>query len=202
MDSFEHALDPCEPLLPPAPNPEPPFARIAEQPAKCGVRFRYECEGRISGAIPGAHSTPLRPTFPAIRIFNYAGRARVLVSCVTRSPPHRAHPHNLVGKRSCSSGVCSLVVTVTEEQPLVVFSNLGILCAKRKDIRERLKQREALQVDPFQCGFQHRAHAFKALDLQVVRLAFQVFLEAPADSGHFCVALEPLLSEPIFDKKA
>jgi hypothetical protein len=66
-----------------------PFARIVEQPAKCGVRFRYECEGRISGAIPGQNSTTLRPTFPTIKLFNYSGRAKVVVSCVTKSRSRR-----------------------------------------------------------------------------------------------------------------
>lgn len=62
-----------------------PYVRIVEQPAKCGVRFRYECEGRISGAIPGVNSTTLKPTYPTIRLFNYCGRAKVVVSCVTKS---------------------------------------------------------------------------------------------------------------------
>ena len=66
-------------------EPSGPYVRIVEQPAKCGVRFRYECEGRISGAIPGVNSSTLNPTFPTIKVFNYCGRAKVVVSCVTKS---------------------------------------------------------------------------------------------------------------------
>ncbi|CAG2119545.1 unnamed protein product, partial [Medioppia subpectinata] len=172
------------------------FARITEQPAKCGVRFRYECEGRISGAIPGQSSTTVRPTFPTIQLFNHSGRAKVVVSCVTKNHPFRAHPHNLVGKKSCKDGVCSLVFA----DGVCVFNNLGILCAKRKDIRERLRVREALRVDPFRTGFGHKSQAFKIIDLAVIRLCFQVYLESAPDV--FDVALEPLVSEPIFDKKA
>ncbi|CAG2165771.1 unnamed protein product [Oppiella nova] len=174
-----------------------PFARIVEQPAKCGVRFRYECEGRISGAIPGQNSTTLRPTFPTIKLFNYSGRAKVVVSCVTKNPPFRPHPHNLVGKKSCKDGVCQLVFC----DGICVFNNLGILCAKRKDIRERLRVREHLRCDPFRTGFGHKSQAFKIIDLAVIRLCFQVFLEGPQE-GQFDVPLDPLVSDPIFDKKA
>jgi hypothetical protein len=62
-----------------------PYVKIIEQPAKCGVRFRYECEGRISGAIPGSTATTISPTYPTIKIFNYEGRAKVIVSCITKS---------------------------------------------------------------------------------------------------------------------
>ncbi|CAG2113041.1 unnamed protein product [Medioppia subpectinata] len=110
--------------------------------------------------------------------------------------PFRAHPHNLVGKKSCKDGVCSLVFA----DGVCVFNNLGILCAKRKDIRERLRVREALRVDPFRTGFGHKSQAFKIIDLAVIRLCFQVYLESAPDV--FDVALEPLVSEPIFDKKA
>ena len=174
-----------------------PFVRIVEQPAKCGVRFRYECEGRISGAIPGQNSSTLSPTYPQIKVFNYSGRAKVIVSCVTKNPPFRAHPHNLVGKKSCKDGICSLVFN----DQICTFNNLGILCAKRKDIRERLRVREQLRVDPFHTGFAHKSQAFKVIDLAVVRLCFQVFLEGP-ESGQFLIPLEPVVSEPIYDKKA
>ncbi|XP_054157157.1 embryonic polarity protein dorsal-like [Oppia nitens] len=175
-----------------------PYVQIVEQPAKCGVRFRYECEGRISGAIPGSRSTPSSPTFPAIRLIGHTGSAKVVVSCVTKNPPFRPHPHNLVGKKSCRDGVCSLVF----DGPVCVFNNLGILCAKRKDIRDRLRLRESLRVDPFRTGFSHRGQAFKVIDLAVVRLAFQVWIEAELGSGDYCLPLEPVVSEPIYDKKA
>lgn len=61
-----------------------PYAYIVEQPAKCGVRFRYECEGRISSAIPGATSSSSKFTFPAISVVNYTGPVKVIVSCVTK----------------------------------------------------------------------------------------------------------------------
>lgn len=62
-----------------------PYSYMVEQPAKCGVRFRYECEGRISSAIPGASSSTARFTYPTIAVANYAGPVKVIVSCVTKS---------------------------------------------------------------------------------------------------------------------
>jgi len=36
-------------------NSSNPYIRIIEQPARSEVRFRYECEGRSTGPIPGDH---------------------------------------------------------------------------------------------------------------------------------------------------
>ena len=84
MDDYLDDSDDNSFSLPQAP-PTGPYVTIVEQPAKCGVRFRYECEGRISGAIPGVNATTLSPTYPTIKIWNYCGRAKVIVSCVTKS---------------------------------------------------------------------------------------------------------------------
>lgn len=65
------------------------FVKITEQPAPKALRFRYECEGRSAGSIPGASSTPDNKTFPGIQVINYRGRAVVVVSCVTKDKPYR-----------------------------------------------------------------------------------------------------------------
>lgn len=114
-------------------------------------------------------------------------------------PPFRAHPHNLVGKKSCKDGVCALIF---DNAGICTFNNLGILCAKRKDIRDRLRVRESLGVDPFHTGFAHKSQAFKVIDLAVIRLCFQVYLESFPDSNDFSIPLESIVSEPIYDKKA
>jgi len=44
------------------------FVRILEQPASKGLRFRYECEGRSAGSIPGANSTNDHKTYPTIQV--------------------------------------------------------------------------------------------------------------------------------------
>lgn len=71
----------------------------------------------------------------------------VLVSCVTKDPPYRAHPHNLVGKERCKKGVCT--VEVDSDTMTATFSNLGIQCVKKKDIEQALIERENLRIDPF-----------------------------------------------------
>lgn len=65
------------------------FVKITEQPAPKALRFRYECEGRSAGSIPGASSTPDNKTYPSIQVVNYRGRAVVVVSCVTKDKPYR-----------------------------------------------------------------------------------------------------------------
>ncbi|KZC09125.1 Embryonic polarity protein dorsal [Dufourea novaeangliae] len=175
-----------------------PYVEIIEQPASKALRFRYECEGRSAGSIPGVNSTPENKTFPSIRIMGYKGRAVVVVSCVTKDQPHRPHPHNLVGKEACKRGVCT--VEVSSENMTVTFANLGIQCVKKKDIEEALRVREEIRVDPFRTGFEHKRQP-TSIDLNAVRLCFQVFLEG-SQKGKFNLPLPPVVSDPIFDKKA
>lgn len=72
----------------------------------------------------------------------------IIVSCVTKDEPYRAHPHNLVGKEGCKNGICT--VEVEGDNMTVAFPNLGIQCVKKKDIEQALKLREKIKVDPFQ----------------------------------------------------
>ncbi|XP_052123812.1 uncharacterized protein LOC113206085 isoform X2 [Frankliniella occidentalis] len=171
---------------------------ILEQPASKALRFRYECEGRSAGSIPGVNSTPENKTYPTIQVVGYKGRAAVIVSCVTKDPPYRPHPHNLVGKEGCKRGVFSQ--HVSSNNMIVSFSNLGIQCVKKKDIEDALRVREEIRVDPFRTGFAHRGHP-TGIDLNAVRLCFQVFLEGP-EPNTYTRALAPVVSEPIYDKKA
>ncbi|XP_049790024.1 embryonic polarity protein dorsal-like isoform X2 [Schistocerca nitens] len=174
------------------------YVRIVEQPAPKALRFRYECEGRSAGSIPGVNSTSENKTFPTIKVEGYKGRAVVVVSCVTKDPPYRPHPHNLVGKEGCKRGVCT--VEISPDNMTASFSNLGIQCVKKKDIDEALKTREEIRVDPFRTGFAHRSQP-TSIDLNAVRLCFQVFLEG-SERGKFTFQLPPVVSDPIYDKKA
>ena len=45
-----------------------PYVEIIEQPASKALRFRYECEGRSAGSIPGVNSTPENKSYPTIRV--------------------------------------------------------------------------------------------------------------------------------------
>ncbi|XP_045581918.1 embryonic polarity protein dorsal isoform X2 [Procambarus clarkii] len=174
------------------------YVRILEQPQAKALRFRYICEGRSAGSIPGVRSTAENKTYPAIQVMGYKGPAVVVVSCVTVDPPYRAHPHNLVGKEGCKKGVCTM--TINNDSMQCVFSNLGIQCVKKRDVEDALKLREEIRVDPFQTGFSHRNQP-QSIDLNALRLCFQVFLEGP-DKGKFTFPLKPVVSDAIYDKKA
>ena len=206
-------------------NPNQAYIRIVEQPARCALRFRcvhlisriyktavceleinpnffliltrYECEGRSAGSIPGCNSTADNKTYPTIEIVNYNGPAVVVVSCITKDQPFRPHPHNLVGKDGCKKGICTLMIS--NNQMRCTFTSLGIQCVKKKDIEESLRVRESIKVDPFRTGFSHGSHA--TIDLNVVRLCFQVFIEGN-EKEKFNLPLQPVVSDPIYDKKA
>ncbi|PBC31989.1 Embryonic polarity protein dorsal [Apis cerana cerana] len=182
-----------------------PYVEIIEQPTKT-LRFRYECEGRLAGNIPGASSTLENKTCPSIRVSSeemknkvvgYKGQAIAVASCVTKDKPYRPHPHNLIGREGCEKGVCT--IEITSEDMTVTFANLGIMCVKRNDIKRELKIREEIRVDPFRTGFQFKRD-LNSIDLNSVRLCFQVFLEG-TQKGKFNVPLTPIVSDPIFDKK-
>jgi len=76
------------------------------------------------------------------------------------------------------------------------FQNLGIQCVRRKDAPASLGQREKIQVDPYKQGFMH---ANMAINLNAIRLCFQVFLKTQ-ECG--LVPLAPVVSNIIQDKKA
>ncbi|XP_058801097.1 transcription factor SPT20 homolog isoform X2 [Phymastichus coffea] len=174
-----------------------PYIEIVEQPAPRASRFRYNCEVRSMGSIPGVHSTPTSKTYPTIRIVDYKGTAVIVVSCVTKDKPYRAHPHNLVGRMLCKNGVCRAIMS--NGQSSLAFDRLGIQCIKKKDVYDSLVIREKLKVDPFNNGFQGKENP-GIFDQNCVRLAFQAYLEGPA-KGQFKIALPPVVSDPIYDKK-
>jgi len=49
-------------------NKKQSFVKVIEQPASKGLRFRYECEGRSAGCIPGVNSTNENKTYPTIAV--------------------------------------------------------------------------------------------------------------------------------------
>ncbi|XP_033953652.1 transcription factor RelB isoform X1 [Pseudochaenichthys georgianus] len=172
---------------------------LVEEPKERGMRFRYECEGRSAGSIPGASSTETNKSQPAIEIqgpIEHLKRVTVTVSLVTKDPPHRPHPHCLVGK-DCPNGSGICVVTLNpHSNRRHSFSNLGIQCVRRKELDVSLQKRRSQNIDPFQTG---HTKGIEDMDMNVVRLCFQCDFEWD-DGGKDC--LSPVLSNPIYDKKA
>ncbi|XP_043536758.1 transcription factor RelB homolog isoform X1 [Chiloscyllium plagiosum] len=171
---------------------EMPKLVIVEQPKQRGMRFRYECEGRSAGSIPGENTTEQTKTLPTIQIQNWQGEVKVIISLVTKDEPYKPHPHSLVGK-DCQNGICE--VTVSPKCNMKAsFANLGIQCMKKKEIGKALEHRLKLGIDPFNVG--DSARCSEDVDMNVVRLCFQAFIQETN------LALAPVLSDPIYDKKA
>lgn len=170
---------------------------VVEQPKERGMRFRYECEGRSAGSILGASSTDVNKTLPAIEIqgpIEGIKKVTVTVSLVTKDIPYRPHPHCLVGK-DCSDGICviSLNPHTTRRHS---FVNLGIQCVRRKELDASLIKRRNKNIDPFNTG---QSKSIEDMDMNVVRLCFQCELELEDGDR---VQLGPVVSNPIYDKKA
>ncbi|XP_048456938.1 proto-oncogene c-Rel, partial [Rhincodon typus] len=79
------------------------------------------------------------------------------------------------------------------------FQNLGIQCAKKKEVKEAILQRIQRCLNPFNVT-QEQLLQIEDIDLNVVRLCFQVFL--PDEHGSFSRALPPVVSNPIYDNRA
>ncbi|KAM7418221.1 hypothetical protein PAMA_017738 [Pampus argenteus] len=204
-----------------------PYLQIIEQPKQRGFRFRYGCEGPSHGGLPGASSEKNRKTYPAVKVCNYQGPARVVVQLVTAlTALPQLHAHSLVGKQ-CDKGIC--IADLQPKDSNISFPNLGILHVTKKNVAKTLEERmiEALKmgynsgvsihpdIDALQGEVRvprdlsdHQRSVIssaasqqaKEMDLSVVRLMFTAFL--PDSDGGFSRRLEPVVSEPIYDSKA
>ncbi|XP_042342971.1 transcription factor RelB homolog isoform X2 [Plectropomus leopardus] len=172
---------------------------VVEEPKERGMRFRYECEGRSAGSILGASSTETNKSQPAIEIqgtIDHLKKVKVTVSLVTKDPPHRPHPHCLVGK-DCPNGSGICVVTINpHSNRRHSFANLGIQCVRRKELDVSLQKRRNQNIDPFHTG---HTKGIEDIDMNAVRLCFQCDLEWEDGRKD---SLNPVVSNPIFDKKA
>nr|XP_031531529.1 proto-oncogene c-Rel isoform X2 [Vicugna pacos] len=173
-----------------------PYIEIIEQPRQRGMRFRYKCEGRSAGSIPGEHSTDNNRTYPSIQIMNYYGKGKVRITLVTKNDPYKPHPHDLVGK-DCRDGYYE--AEFGQERRPLFFQNLGIRCVKKKEVKEAIISRIRAGINPFSVPEQQLLD-IEDCDLNVVRLCFQVFL--PDEHGNLTTALPPLVSNPIYDNRA
>ncbi|KAM6180337.1 proto-oncogene c-Rel [Erethizon dorsatum] len=173
-----------------------PYIEIVEQPRQRGMRFRYKCEGRSAGSIPGEHSTEDNRTYPSIQIMNYYGKGKVRITLVTKNDPYKPHPHDLVGK-DCRDGYYE--ADFGQERRPLFFQNLGIRCVKKKEVKEAVISRISAGINPFNVPEQQLLD-IEDCDLNVVRLCFQVFL--PDEHGNLTTALPPVISNPIYDNRA
>uniref|UniRef100_A0A8V8TMU9 REL proto-oncogene, NF-kB subunit n=1 Tax=Homo sapiens TaxID=9606 RepID=A0A8V8TMU9_HUMAN len=173
-----------------------PYIEIIEQPRQRGMRFRYKCEGRSAGSIPGEHSTDNNRTYPSIQIMNYYGKGKVRITLVTKNDPYKPHPHDLVGK-DCRDGYYE--AEFGQERRPLFFQNLGIRCVKKKEVKEAIITRIKAGINPFNVP-EKQLNDIEDCDLNVVRLCFQVFL--PDEHGNLTTALPPVVSNPIYDNRA
>uniref|UniRef100_A0A8C6U3X6 V-rel avian reticuloendotheliosis viral oncogene homolog A n=1 Tax=Neogobius melanostomus TaxID=47308 RepID=A0A8C6U3X6_9GOBI len=170
-----------------------PFIEIIEQPKQRGMRFRYKCEGRSAGSIPGEKSNDTTKTHPAIKVHNYSGPLRVRISLVTKNSPHKPHPHELVGK-DCKHGYYEADL---QERRIHSFQNLGIQCVKKKDVNEAITCRLQTGNNPFNIP---EAKVWEEeFDLNSVRLCFQASITLPTGELY---PLESVVSQPIYDNRA
>uniref|UniRef100_A0AAX7TIR4 RHD domain-containing protein n=1 Tax=Astatotilapia calliptera TaxID=8154 RepID=A0AAX7TIR4_ASTCA len=170
-----------------------PYIEIIEQPKQRGMRFRYKCEGRSAGSIPGEKSNDTTKTHPAIKVHNYSGPLRVRISLVTKNSPYKPHPHELVGK-DCKHGYYEADL---QERRIHSFQNLGIQCVKKKDVNEAITCRLQTNNNPFNIP---EAKVWEEeFDLNSVRLCFQASITLSTGELY---PLEPVVSQPIYDNRA
>ncbi|KAF7663819.1 hypothetical protein LDENG_00198010 [Lucifuga dentata] len=173
-----------------------PEIQIFEQPKQRGMRFRYKCEGRSAGSIPGERTSDNNRTYPSLQILNYCGKGKVRVYLVTKNEPYRPHPHDLVGK-DCKDGFYE--AEFGPDRRVIAFQNLGIQCVRRREVKDAIVQRITRGINPFNVP-QEQLLQTEEYDLNVVRLCIQVFLQD--ENGHYTQALNPVVTNPIYDNRA
>ncbi|CAG5929515.1 unnamed protein product [Menidia menidia] len=198
---YRWGLPPLNPV-----QPATPYIEIIEQPKQRGMRFRYKCEGRSAGSIPGEKSNDTTKTYPAIKlaVHNYNGPLRVRISLVTKNPPYKPHPHELVGK-DCKHGYYEAdlqerrIHRPVSDSPLsaLSFQNLGIQCVKKKDVNEAITCRLQTNNNPF--NIPEPKVWEEEFDLNSVRLCFQASITLPTGE---LFPLEAVVSQPIYDNRA
>ncbi|XP_008274737.1 proto-oncogene c-Rel [Stegastes partitus] len=173
-----------------------PAIQIFEQPKQRGMRFRYKCEGRSAGSIPGEKSSDNNRTYPSLQILNYCGKGKVRVYLVTKNEPYRPHPHDLVGK-DCKDGFYE--AEFGPDRRVIAFQNLGIQCVRRREVKDAIVQRITRGINPFSVPRDQLLQT-EEYDLNVVRLCIQVFLQD--ENGHYTRPLNPIVTNPIYDNRA
>ncbi|XP_046550036.1 nuclear factor NF-kappa-B p105 subunit-like isoform X1 [Haliotis rubra] len=193
-----------------------PHIKIVEEPQQRGFRFRYECEGPSHGGLQGEKSEKSRKSYPSIKIENYNGPAKIVVTLVTDEDHPKHHAHKLVG-RNCQNGICVQEVQLTSG--IISFPNLCVLHVTRKKATEVLEGRiiESLILerkvqqghmsaeisitkdDKDKARKQAQEQA-KNMSLNVVRLCFQVYLMD--EKKNFTKHLTQVVSRPIYDSKS
>ncbi|KAG7511894.1 proto-oncoprotein c-Rel [Solea senegalensis] len=173
-----------------------PSVQIFEQPRQRGMRFRYKCEGRSAGSIPGEKSSDNNRTYPSLQILNYSGKGKVRVYLVTKNEPYRPHPHDLVGK-DCKDGFYE--AEFGPDRRVIAFQNLGIQCVRRREVKDAIVQRITRGINPFNVPRELLLQT-EEYDLNVVRLCIQVFLQD--ENGHYTRPLNPIVTNPIYDNRA
>jgi len=78
------------------------------------------------------------------------------------------------------------------------FPNLGIQCVRRKEVSTAIRDRLQLGVNPFNATVNGDERTTIDVDLSIVRLCFEAFL--PDRHGNFTQKLQPVVSNPIYDK--
>lgn len=71
IEEQEHQMDSPSSSNGRRPINTPACIKIIEQPAPKALRFRYECEGRSAGSIPGVNSTSENKTYPTIQVMSF-----------------------------------------------------------------------------------------------------------------------------------
>ncbi|XP_044864292.1 proto-oncogene c-Rel isoform X2 [Mauremys mutica] len=173
-----------------------PCVEIFEQPRQRGMRFRYKCEGRSAGSIPGERSTDSNKTYPSVEVLNFDDKVKVRITLVTKNEPYKPHPHDLVGK-DCRDGYYE--AEFGRDRRVLSFQNLGIQCVKKRDLKESICSRIARKINPFSVPEEQLLNVDE-YDLNVVRLCFQVFL--PDEHGNCTIPVPPVISNPIYDNRA
>ena len=180
-------------------NNQKPCLEILEQPANCGIRFRYSTE-KFGGKLQGGNTGNQKKSYPTIIIKNYEGPLKIMISCVTSNPPYMQHPNTLTSETNEAMNEGVYLKTFPENPGIIEIRDLRIHKSKRKEIKNNLLIRKEYNIDPTKAGFDYIEQDSSQINLERVRLCFQVIYKNK-QTDSLTKETEPVISDEMFDRR-
>ena len=175
-----------------------PHLEIVEQPANCGIRFRYLSEKRFGGTLQGEKSSNKERTYPKIKMINYSGPLIIIISAITIDSPFMQHP-NIIANELLSADVV-YKKKFYETPEVIELDDLKIYKPKRREIKMNLLSRRDYNIDPTNAGFGHIESELLNINLDKIRLCFQAFYQNK-ETKLITEKTEPVISEELFNRR-
>jgi hypothetical protein len=173
-----------------------PHIEIIAQPC-AKYRMRYGSEKRKRNFLTANDST--KKSFPSIKLINckqFSSGGYLQIVCVCKTPTNDAkyhvHPNQLTGKHCKDYGVAW--IKFKSDTETIELKELGIEHVLSENINGCVEKYKENNVDPYGVGYDHINKKRDFIDLNSVKLCFQLFFLVDGK----VVKSDPVVSDTIY----